>query len=103
MIPIDGQKLKRLILEKGYIVDISESLGYSKSALSASIIQNKISVRLATVLEEMYHIRRSQYEITEPQDEKPGKESQNIEVLLQTIISQLAEISNSLKVVANGH
>lgn len=106
--PINGEKLRELVLNRGHISVISEELGYSRTALGIAIKNNKISKPMISLLDSMYGIKYEDYKPEEPKkeepvpEEKPTTETEVIskdEALLKTIISQLGALNNSLAAI----
>lgn len=102
-LPIDGEKLKRAILSKGYITEISEELGYEKAYLSQTCKYGRITQSAALLLEKMYGIKYEDYK-PEEKKEDPIEEPRHLETevvtktesALKTIISQLAVLNNNI-------
>ena len=99
--PINGKKLRELVLNKGYISDISEELGYSSTALGSAIKNNKITKPMMSLLDSMYGIKYKDYKPEEPKPEecKPVAETSvtdKTEQQLKTIISQLGLLNNNI-------
>ena len=103
--PIDGQKLKSLILDRGYITHISADIGYSPSRIHQAINDNRISMQMATILEAKFGIK---YEDYKPEEKEPVQEDEPIiettvvskdEALLKTIITQLSALNNGLTAI----
>lgn len=102
--PINGEKLRELVLNKGHLTVISEELGYSRTALGIAIKSNKISKPMISLLDSMCGIKYEDYKPEEPKKEepvieKPTTETEVIskdEAQLKTIISQLGALNNSL-------
>lgn len=109
MLPIDGWRLRRRVLDHGYITQISEELGYAAGSLTWAIRNNRISVPMAQLLENKFGIKYEYYSPVkiEPTD-RPNLETKIVkrvpqpgqnEAQLNTIISQLAEICNELTAI----
>lgn len=110
-LPIDGWRLRRKILDHGYITTISEELGYSGGSLTWAIRNNRISVPMAELLDAKFGIK---YEMYKPLEIEPANRPQletkivkrvpqpgQNEAQLNTIISQLSEICNELTAIYN--
>ena len=104
--PIDGEKLKELVLSKGNLTDVSEDIGYSRQAILAAIRNNKITLPMATLLEQTFGIKYEAYKPEEkkeePVKEKPKPETEVIskdEAQLKTIITQLSALNNGLTAI----
>lgn len=100
--PIDGYKLRELLSYKGTQVQVAEELGFCQSTISKAITCEQISYALAGRLEERYGIKFEKYArdrkeepITEESIPK-STDTSNDKALLNTIITQLAEIRNDL-------
>ena len=99
--PIDGAKLKELVLNRGHITHISADMGYSHTALGLAIKSNKISEPMAVMLDKMFGIK---YEAYKPKEEEPIQDEPKSETtvvskdeaLLKVIIAQLMAINNEL-------
>lgn len=100
--PIDGYKLRELLPYKGTQTQVAEELGFCQSTVSKAITHDRISYALAGHIEERYGIKYEQY-ARERKEEPIAEESipettdtSNDKALLNTIITQLAEIRNDL-------
>ena len=100
--PIDGYKLRELLSYKGTQVQVAEELGFCQSTISKAITSEQISYALAGLIEERYGIKFERYarkRKEEPTIEESIPETNdpsNDKALLNTIITQLAEIRNDL-------
>ena len=101
--PIDGEKLKKLVLSKGNLSRISEVLGYSCSAISVAISNGKISTSMAKALELGYNIPYEKYKPEEPKPEpkpeEPVKETaftNRSEQCLITLVTMVGEMRNNM-------
>ena len=104
--PIDGEKLKELILSKGNLTSVSEDIGYSSQAILTAIKNNAISLPMATLLEQTFNIKYEAYKPEEKKEEpvieKPKPETEVIskdEAQLKTIITQLSALNNALTTI----
>lgn len=103
--PIEGEKLKELVLSKGNISRISEVLGYSRSALCVAITKNKITPSMAKALELGYNIPYEKYKPEEPKPEpkpEPVKETMftnRSEQCLITLVTMVGEMRNNMIVL----
>ena len=115
-IPIDGMKMKRFILSKGYISDVAIDLGYSQSALSHALNSGMISRPLMTALELKYGIKYSDYKPRpeqEPQADEPvpvavatcpekpseTKVVSKDDATVRTLLSMIAALNNNLTAI----
>jgi hypothetical protein len=106
--PINGEKLRELVLNKGYLSVISEELGYSNTALGVAIKKNKITKPMISLLDSMYGIKYEDYKPEEPKPEpkeepKPVPETvitDKYEQYLKAILFQLANVNNNLVALA---
>ena len=100
--PIDGEKLKELVLSKGNISRVSEELGYSGSAIGMAIRKGKISTSMAKALELGYNIPYEKYKPEEPKPEpkpEPVKETMfttRSEQCLITLVTMVGETRNNM-------
>ena len=103
--PIDGEKLKKLVLSKGNISRVSEELRYSGSALGIAIRKGKISTSMAKALELGYNIPYEKYKPEEPKPEpkpEPVKETaftNRSEQCLITLVNMVGEMRNNMIVL----
>lgn len=106
--PINGEKLRELVLNRGHISVISEELGYSRTALGIAIKNNKISKPMISLLDSMYGIKYEDYKPEEPKKEEPVLEDRPTtetevvsrdEALLKNIVAQLGALNNSLTAI----
>ena len=103
MMPIDGKKLRELVLSKGHMTVISEELGYSRGALGLVIYKGEISTSMAKALELGYNIPYSKYKPEEPKPEpkhdEPIKETMftnRSEQCLVTLVNMVGEMRNNM-------
>lgn len=108
--PINGEKLRELVLSKGYISVISEELGYSNTALGIAIKKNRITKPMISLLDSMYGIKYEDYKPEEPKPEpipeecKPMSETSvtdKTEQQLKTVIAQLGMLNNNITALGN--
>lgn len=106
MMPINGKKLRELVLSKGHITVISEELGYSRTALGIACKSNKISPVMARALELGCNIPYEKYKPEEPKPEpkpeEPVKETaftNRSEQCLITLVAMVGEMRNNMIVL----
>lgn len=77
-IPCDPDKFKSILRERGlFACDMSESLGYSSTAITNALFRGQISGPMAFALEHKYHIGKEDYEYVVPiKEEKPKEPEQ---------------------------
>ena len=100
--PIDGYKLRELLSYKGTQTQVAEELGFCQSTISKTITSEQISYALAGLIEERYGIKFEKY--ARDRKEEPiieesipkTTDTSDDKALLNTIITQLAEIRNDL-------
>ena len=103
-LPIDGEKLKRILMTKGHITALSEDMGKGPAYLSRACFDGKLTESSALLLERLWNIKYDDYKPEEEKEEEPVIETKaseteivtKYEALLKTIISQLSAINNHL-------
>lgn len=90
-IKIDGQKLKRLILEHDTVKDAGLQAGYSGKFFQNAIGQGRIGKYGAIALENLYGIKLEQYEWHEPAEEQHKGSTVDMSELQQAIVGGVVE------------